>query len=48
MIKTLPPKGAELQAIIQPLGYAIDSRPVAEKAIGRLGLQMGPPSCWIT
>jgi capsular polysaccharide biosynthesis protein len=41
MIKTLPPRGAELQAIIQPLGYAIDSRPVAEKAIGRLGLQMG-------
>jgi capsular polysaccharide biosynthesis protein len=41
MIKTLPPKGAELQAIIQPLVYAIDSRPVAEKAIGRLGLQMG-------
>jgi capsular polysaccharide biosynthesis protein len=43
MIKALPPKGAELhQAIIQPLVYAIDSRPVAEKAIGRLGLQMGP------
>jgi capsular polysaccharide biosynthesis protein len=41
MIKTLPPKGAELQAIIQPLVYAIDSRPVAEKAIQRLGLQMG-------
>jgi capsular polysaccharide biosynthesis protein len=30
-----------LQAIIQPLVYAIDSRPVAEKALGRLGLQMG-------
>jgi capsular polysaccharide biosynthesis protein len=41
MIKTLPPKGAGLQAIIQPLVYAIDSRPVAKKAIGRLGLQMG-------
>ena len=41
MIKTLPPKGEGLQAIIQSLVYAIDSRPVAEKAIGRLGLQMG-------
>jgi capsular polysaccharide biosynthesis protein len=41
MIKTLPPKGEGLQAIIQPLVYAIDSSPVAEKAIGRLGLQMG-------
>jgi capsular polysaccharide biosynthesis protein len=37
MIKTLPPKGERLQAIIQPLVYAIDSRPVAEKALGRLG-----------
>src|SRR5215203_1546290 len=41
MIKTLPPKGEGLQAIIQPLVYAIEGRPVAEKAIGRLGLQMG-------
>jgi capsular polysaccharide biosynthesis protein len=41
MIKTLPPKGAGLQAIIQPLVYAIDSQPVAEEALGRLGLQMG-------
>jgi hypothetical protein len=42
MIKTLPPKGAELQASIQPLVYAIDSRPVAEKAVERLGLQREP------
>jgi capsular polysaccharide biosynthesis protein len=41
MIKTLPPKGEGLQAIIQPLAYAIDSRPVAEETIQRLGLQMG-------
>jgi len=42
MIKTLPPKGAELQqAIMQPLVYAIDSRPVAEETLQRLGLQMG-------
>jgi capsular polysaccharide biosynthesis protein len=41
MIKTLPPKGEGLQAIIQPLVYAIEGRPVAEKAIGRLRLQMG-------
>jgi capsular polysaccharide biosynthesis protein len=40
MIKTLPPKGAGLQAIIQPLVYAIDSRPVAEEAIQRLNLDM--------
>jgi capsular polysaccharide biosynthesis protein len=30
-----------LQAIIQPLVYAIDSRPVAEETLQRLGLQMG-------
>jgi capsular polysaccharide biosynthesis protein len=42
MIKTLPPKGEGLQAIIQPLVYAIDSRPVAEKAVERLGLQREP------
>ena len=42
MIKTLPPKGAELQqAIMQPLVYAIDSRSVAEETLQRLGLQMG-------
>jgi capsular polysaccharide biosynthesis protein len=40
MIKTLPPKGDGLQAIIQPLVYAIDSRPVAEETLQRLGLQM--------
>jgi capsular polysaccharide biosynthesis protein len=42
MIKTLPPKGEGLQAIIQPLVYAIDSHPVAEKAVERLGLQREP------
>src|ERR687889_2842543 len=39
MIKTLPPGGEGLQAIIQPLVYAIDNRPVAEKTVERLGLQ---------
>jgi uncharacterized protein involved in exopolysaccharide biosynthesis len=57
MIKTLPPGGEGLQAIIQVLLIAIDSRPVAEEAVERLGLQkepvgrlgpMGAPSCWIT
>jgi capsular polysaccharide biosynthesis protein len=42
MIKTLPPGGEGLQAIIQPLVYAIDSRPVAEKTVERLGLQREP------
>jgi capsular polysaccharide biosynthesis protein len=42
MIKTLPPGGEGLQASIQPLVYAIDSRPVAEKAVERLGLQREP------
>jgi hypothetical protein len=42
MIKTLPPGGEGLQASIQPLVYAIDSRTVAEKAVERLGLQREP------
>jgi capsular polysaccharide biosynthesis protein len=42
MIKTLPPGGEGLQAIIQPLVYAIDSRPVAEMTVERLGLQREP------
>jgi uncharacterized protein involved in exopolysaccharide biosynthesis len=42
MIKTLPPKGAGLQAITLTMVQAIDSRPVAEEAIQRLGLQMDP------
>jgi capsular polysaccharide biosynthesis protein len=41
-IKTLPPGGEGLQAIIQVLLFAIDSRPVAEKAVERLGLQREP------
>jgi capsular polysaccharide biosynthesis protein len=42
MIKTLPPKGAELHLLTQTLGLAIDSRPIAQEAIQRLGLQMEP------
>ena len=42
MIKTLAPKGPELQAIIQTMAHAIDSRPVAEESIQRLGLRMKP------
>jgi uncharacterized protein involved in exopolysaccharide biosynthesis len=38
-IQTLPPGGERLQVITQLLVYAIDSRPVAEKAVERLGLQ---------
>jgi capsular polysaccharide biosynthesis protein len=41
-IQTLPPKGlGELQALTLAMVHAIDSRPVAEKAVERLGLQMG-------
>src|SRR5829696_1079933 len=42
MIKTLAPKGPELQAIIQTMAHAIDSRPVAEETIQRLRLRMKP------
>jgi capsular polysaccharide biosynthesis protein len=42
MIKTLPPGGEGLQTIILTMIHAIDSRPVAEEAIQRLGLQMEP------
>jgi capsular polysaccharide biosynthesis protein len=39
-IQRLFPKGARLQAIILTLAHFIDSRPVAEEAIQRLGLRM--------
>jgi capsular polysaccharide biosynthesis protein len=43
MIKTLPPSGEDrLQTIILTMIHAIDSRPVAEEAIQRLGLEMSP------
>ena len=41
MIKTLPPPG-QLQELTLMVTYAIDSRPVAEEAIQRLGLRMEP------
>jgi capsular polysaccharide biosynthesis protein len=41
-IQTLFPKGARLQAIILTLAHFIDSRPVAQEAIQRLGLRMEP------
>jgi len=42
-IQTLPPKGLEeLQAVTQVMAHAVDSRPVAEESIERLGLQMDP------
>jgi capsular polysaccharide biosynthesis protein len=41
MIKTLPPKGW-LQQLTQTMTYVIDSRPVAEETIRRLGLRMEP------
>ncbi len=40
MIKTLPPKGAGLQAIILALTHAIDTRPVAEEATKRLSFEV--------
>ena len=39
-IQTLYPKGARLQAIILTLAPFIDSQPVAQEAIQRLGLRM--------
>jgi len=42
-IQTLPPKGlGELQALTLEMVHAIDSRPVAEETIQRLGLRMEP------
>jgi capsular polysaccharide biosynthesis protein len=41
-IQTLPPKGEGLQTIILTMIHAIDSRPLAEEVIGRLGLRMEP------
>jgi capsular polysaccharide biosynthesis protein len=40
-IQTLPPGGEGLQTIIPEMVLAIDSRPVAEEVVERLGLQMG-------
>src|SRR5215216_784374 len=41
-VQTLPPKGGGLQPIILTMTHAIHSRPVAERAIRRLGLRMKP------
>jgi capsular polysaccharide biosynthesis protein len=41
-IQRLLPKGERLQKIILTLAHFIDSRPVAEEAIQRLGLRMEP------
>ena len=41
-IQPLPPGGAGLQMIILEMTHAIDSRPVAEEVIGRLGLRIDP------
>jgi capsular polysaccharide biosynthesis protein len=41
-IQPLPPGGAGLQTIILEMTHAIDSRPVAEEVIGRLGLRIDP------
>ena len=41
-IQTLYPKGTRLQAIILTLAHFIDSQPVAQEAIQRLGLRMEP------
>jgi capsular polysaccharide biosynthesis protein len=43
-IQPLPPSPSveKLQELTQTMEHAIESRPVAEKAIGRLGLQMKP------
>jgi capsular polysaccharide biosynthesis protein len=40
-IQTLPPGGEGLQTIILTMIHTIDSPPIAEEAIQRLGLQMG-------
>jgi capsular polysaccharide biosynthesis protein len=41
-IQTLPSPGVELQALFPTITHAIDSRPVAEEAIRRLGFEMSP------
>jgi capsular polysaccharide biosynthesis protein len=39
-IQTLPTPGGELQSLMPTMAHAIDSRPVAGEAVGRLGLEM--------
>src|SRR5215218_11318521 len=41
-IQPLPPKGAGREVLIPTMALAIDTRPVAEEVIGRLGLEMSP------
>ena len=41
-IQPLPPKGAGREVLVPTMALAIDTRPVAEEVIGRLGLEMSP------